>query len=203
MNGRQPASGREDRPGRTVDEQTMPSRAPFASITPDGDTEEALPQTESRARSSRPAASSETVRRNMSRQRRRDTGCEMAVRKILHAEGMRYRVDFRPLTGERFRVDIGWKKYRLAVFIDGCFWHGCPDHGTLPKSNSEWWADKLTANAQRDERTDKVLRANGWTVLRFWEHEEPDLVASSIRRHLKRPVASGGDPTWQPRTQRP
>lgn len=146
------------------------------------------------SRTARPAASSETVRLNMSRQKRRDTGCEMAVRRILHAEGVRYRVDFRPLPDERFRVDIGWRKYKLAVFIDGCFWHGCPDHGTLPKSNSGWWSAKLQANSQRDRRTVETLRSRGWTVLRFWEHEDPDNVASTIRKHLMQRAASGGDP---------
>ncbi|AVM65836.1 very short patch repair endonuclease [Dietzia sp. oral taxon 368] len=149
----------------------------------------------SHPRTGRPAASSETVRANMARQKRRDTGCEMAVRRLLHAAGIRYRVDFRPLPDQRFRVDIGWRNRKLAVFIDGCFWHGCPDHGTLPKNNREWWSDKLRANAQRDRRTDELLRARGWTVLRYWEHEDPDHVASTIRKHLMQRAASGGDPT--------
>lgn len=143
-------------------------------------------------RTKRPAASSETVRVNMSRQKRRDTGCEMAVRRILHAEGIRYRVDFRPLPDERFKVDIGWRKYKLAVFIDGCFWHGCPAHGTLPKSNSDWWFAKLQANSQRDKRTAEVLRSRGWTVLRFWEHEYPAHIASTIQQHLE-PNSTRGD----------
>lgn len=137
-----------------------------------------------RPSSDRPPASSAIVRRNMQRQRRRDTGCEIAVRRILHAAGIRYRVDFRPIPGERFRVDIGWRTRRVAVFIDGCFWHLCPQHGTLPKHNAEWWEAKLRANTVRDRRTDDVLRSYGWTVLRFWEHEEPAIVAATIRMHL-------------------
>lgn len=82
-------------------------------------------------------------------------------------------------------MDIGWKKRRIAVFIDGCFWHLCPEHGTLPKSNAEWWESKLRANTARDRRTDDVLLSHGWTVLRFWEHEEPDHVAETIRTHLR------------------
>lgn len=116
----------------------------------------------------------------MSRQKRRDTGCEMAVRRILHAEGIRYRVDFRPLPDERFRVDIGWRKYKLAVFIDGCFWHGCPDHGTVPKNNRTWWASKLYENQQRDRRVLTTLEDAGWIGVRFWEHEPPHSIAHSI-----------------------
>lgn len=130
----------------------------------------------------------------MQRQKRRDTGCEMAVRRQLHTEGIRYRVDFRPLSDERFRVDIGWKSRRIAVFIDGCFWHACPEHVTIPKRNAEWWETKLMANSARDRRTDEVLRSRGWTVLRFWEHEPPGDVAAAIRTHLKRPAASDDGP---------
>jgi DNA mismatch endonuclease (patch repair protein) len=134
----------------------------------------------------RPPASSDVVRNNMRRQKRRDTGCEMAVRRLLHAAGIRYRVDFRPLPDHRFRVDIGWKHRRIAVFIDGCFWHGCPLHGTLPKSNTEWWIEKLEGNRARDERADSALQAAGWQVLRYWEHESPETVAADIINRLHR-----------------
>jgi DNA mismatch endonuclease (patch repair protein) len=77
-----------------------------------------------------------------------------------------------------------WRSLRLIVFIDGCFWHGCPDHATRPRANSEWWAEKLDANIQRDRRTDAELAARGWTVLRFWEHEEPSAVADAICARL-------------------
>lgn len=131
----------------------------------------------------RPPASNEIVRANMKAQKRRDTACELAIRRLLHAKGVRYRVDFRPLKSERFRVDIGWKNRKLAVFIDGCFWHCCPEHTTLPKANHEWWADKLRKNVERDRRTDAVLMDEGWTVLRFWEHEpHEDVVASILTR---------------------
>lgn len=128
----------------------------------------------------------------MQRQKRRDTGCEMAVRKLLHASGIRYRVDFRPLADQRFRVDIGWKTKQIAVFIDGCFWHGCSEHGTIPKKNSDWWESKLRSNAARDKRTDEVLRSRGWTVLRFWEHEPPTEVVAVIRMNLTRQASSAG-----------
>lgn len=116
----------------------------------------------------------------MQRQKVRDTGCELAVRRLLHGAGIRYRVDFRPLQGERFRADIGWKGRKIAVFIDGCFWHGCPTHGTLPKSNTDWWRNKFEANRARDERANTALAAAGWTVLRYWEHESPDKIVEDI-----------------------
>ncbi|MFI8591057.1 very short patch repair endonuclease [Dietzia maris] len=126
----------------------------------------------------------------MRSQKRRDTGCEMAVRRILHADGVRYRVDFRPLADQKFRVDIGWKSRKVAVFIDGCFWHACPEHLSIPKRNTEWWEAKLKANSDRDARTNSILRARGWTVLRFWEHEPPAGVADVIRTHLRRSAVS-------------
>lgn len=80
----------------------------------------------------------------------------------------------------RCRADIVWRGLRLAVFIDGCFWHGCPEHATRPKANGAWWAEKLDGNIQRDRRTDAELTSRGWTVLRFWEHEQPAAVADAI-----------------------
>lgn len=129
---------------------------------------------------SRPAASSESVRLQMSKQRRRDTQAELLVRKLLHARGVRYRIDARPEPDLRCKADIMWKSLRLVVFIDGCFWHGCPDHASKPKANGEWWAQKLDANVRRDRRTDAELTERGWTVMRFWEHEEPTTVADAI-----------------------
>ena len=130
--------------------------------------------------SKRPAASSDSVRSRMSKQRSRDTQAEIQVRRLLHARGVRYRVDARPEPDLRCKADIVWRALRLTVFIDGCFWHGCPEHATRPKANSEWWAQKLDDNVRRDRRTDLALNARGWTVLRFWEHEEPEAVADSI-----------------------
>lgn len=149
-----------------------------------GDTQplsEAVSSGESRT----PPASSEIVRNNMRRQKRRDTKCELAVRRLLHASGVRYRVDFRPLPDYRFRADIGWKGRKLAVFIDGCFWHGCATHGNIPKSNSLWWVRKFETNEARDRRADDALRAAGWTVIRFWEHERAEDVAAAIIAQLQ------------------
>ncbi|WP_081622573.1 very short patch repair endonuclease [Jongsikchunia kroppenstedtii] len=124
-------------------------------------------------------ASSEGSRRSMQSNRRRDTQPEVRVRRLLHAAGLRYRVDFAPLGGRR-RADIVFTRRQIAVFIDGCYWHGCPEHATLPKRNADYWLPKLKRNIERDRETDASLRAAGWQVLRFWEHEDPDAVSSSI-----------------------
>lgn len=124
-------------------------------------------------------ASSDGSRRSMRANRGRDTTPELAVRRLLHATGLRYRVDFAPLGGRR-RADIVFTRCRIAVFIDGCFWHGCPQHATLPKRNSEYWLPKLERNIARDIETNSALADAGWRVLRFWEHEPPEQVARSI-----------------------
>jgi DNA mismatch endonuclease (patch repair protein) len=112
--------------------------------------------------------------------RRRDTSCEIAVRSALHRSGLRYRVDAKPLANKAIRADIVFSKARVAVFIDGCFWHGCPLHATKPKSNTDWWEAKLAANADRDTRANCALEEGGWLPLRFWEHENPATVAAAI-----------------------
>ncbi|WP_347237962.1 very short patch repair endonuclease [Dietzia sp. B44] len=129
-----------------------------------------------------PTSPSSEVRRRMRRQKTSGTRCEIAVRKILHRRGVRFRVDFQPNPALRTRVDIGWKNIRLAVFIDGCFWHKCPDHFVAPKTNTEWWEAKLNANTERDARITHQLAEQGWEVLRFWEHEDPRHIASEITR---------------------
>jgi len=116
----------------------------------------------------------------MSRQRSKDTGAELAVRRLLHAAGLRYRVEY-PVPGmARRRIDVAFTRTRVAVLIDGCFWHGCPKHATRPKANAEWWREKLDRNMARDRETTEHLIARGWTVLRFWEHESPDTVAARV-----------------------
>ena len=107
----------------------------------------------------------------MSRQRTRDTKPELTLRRELHARGMRFRVGY-PVPGNTRRsIDIAFVGIRLAVFVDGCFWHGCPTHGTWPKTNAEWWENKIEINRARDADTDRLLRAQGWEPLRLWEHE--------------------------------
>ena len=132
-----------------------------------------------------PGTSSEIVSRRMSRAKRRETAPEVALRRVLHSRGLRYRVAY-PIPGQRRRtIDVAFTRRRLAVFIDGCFWHGCPDHGTAPKQNSSWWQTKLKANQARDRDTDAVLESMGWQVLRIWEHEAPEGAADTIQRLLR------------------
>lgn len=119
----------------------------------------------------RPTASSEQVHRRMRLQRRRDTGLEIAYRRALFSYGLRYRVDHR-LAPLRRRADIAFTRWRVAVFLDGCFWHACPLHATLPKTNRNWWRDKLQSNASRDRDTETLLVSQGWRVVRLWEHEK-------------------------------
>jgi len=103
----------------------------------------------------------------------RDTSPEMAVRRLLHDSGLRYRVARRPLPDLRRTADIVFGPTKVAVFIDGCYWHGCPEHFATPKTNSGYWSPKIEGNRLRDRDTDARLNAAGWLVLRFWEHEDP------------------------------
>ena len=120
----------------------------------------------------------------MSRQRRRDTAPEVALRRELHRRGLRFFVDRAPLAGLRRRADLVFPRRRLAVYVDGCFWHRCPVHATDPKNNSEWWAAKLAGNVARDRDTDARLAAGGWTVVRIWEHEDPLVAADRVQNAL-------------------
>ncbi|MEU1123023.1 very short patch repair endonuclease [Streptomyces sp. NPDC005899] len=124
--------------------------------------------------------SSPGVSARMSRQARRDTAPEVAVRKLLHASGYRYRLNERVPNMPRRTIDIAFTRAKVAVFMDGCFWHGCPEHATQPKANATWWRDKLDRNMARDAETTEHLVAAGWTVLRFWEHQSPDRVADEV-----------------------
>lgn len=129
----------------------------------------------------------------MSRQRSRDTDVEMALRRALHASGMRYRVHRKPLKGVRREADILFGPTKVAVFVDGCFWHGCPEHATWPKRNSEFWRTKIEKNQRRDRDTDERLAAAGWLALRVWEHEDPAEAAVRVRAAVKaRQVATRG-----------
>ncbi|MET8025079.1 very short patch repair endonuclease [Streptomyces avermitilis] len=116
----------------------------------------------------------------MSRQGSRDTAPEVAVRRLLHASGLRYRVNVPVPGAPRRTIDIVFGKAKIAIFMDGCFWHGCPQHATQPKANAEWWRTKLDKNMARDRETTDHLRSAGWTVLRFWEHESAEDVARQI-----------------------
>src|SRR5438128_1103917 len=120
-----------------------------------------------------PTASSPQALARMKRQARRDTKPEIALRKALFAGGLRYRVDYKPLPGMRQRADVVFTRAKVAVFVHGCFWHACPVHGTQPKANAAWWADKLAANVTRDAQTHQRLEDAGWDVVTLWEHDDP------------------------------
>ncbi|WP_330251178.1 very short patch repair endonuclease [Nocardia sp. NBC_00565] len=120
----------------------------------------------------------------MARQRRAGTKPELALRRELHRRGLRYFVDRAPLRGQRRRADLVFPRLRVAVYVDGCFWHRCPRHATDPKNNAQWWADKLTGNVARDRATDATLAAAGWRVIRVWEHEDAATAADRVQAVL-------------------
>ncbi|MGC3023389.1 very short patch repair endonuclease [Brevibacterium sp. FAM 24630] len=134
-------------------------------------------------------ASSDHARRTMRANKRRDTKPELALRSILHARGLRFRVDTSPVKGIRTRADIVFSKAKVAVFVDGCFWHGCPEHFIMPKTNTDYWSAKIGRNRDRDEASDIALAAVGWKPIRVWEHEDPaaaaDLVESEWREKVR------------------
>lgn len=107
----------------------------------------------------------------MQSNRPRTTKPETTLRAALHREGLRFRKHLRPVRGSRQEVDIAFTRVKLAVFVDGCFWHGCPAHATFPVTNQAWWAAKLANNRERDRRFNELLKQDGWTVMRLWEHE--------------------------------
>ena len=125
--------------------------------------------------------------RLMARVRNRDTGPELELRRTLWSRGLRYRLTVR-LPGS---PDLVFKRPRVAVFVDGCFWHVCPEHGSIPKTNSVFWSTKLAQNRERDDRVDRSLRDRGWTVLRFWEHEvfgDLERVVETIEHAVREPI---------------
>ena len=112
--------------------------------------------------------------------RRRDTKPEVEIRRRLHAMGLRYRTDMRPEKSVRRHADIVFTKAKIAVFVDGCFWHGCAEHFIMPKTNRDYWENKSRTNMERDLNTNQKLKAAGWQVIRVWEHDPPDKAAAMI-----------------------
>lgn len=125
-------------------------------------------------------ASSPLVRRIMQANRAAETGPERRIRSLLFRMGLRYRKQYPAPPNGRSRIDIAFPRERVAVFINGCFWHGCPEHATWPKRNAEYWSAKVLANRQRDASIDAALSEAGWLVLRIWEHEDPSTAAARI-----------------------
>jgi DNA mismatch endonuclease, patch repair protein len=134
----------------------------------------------------RPPPLNAHVTAQMSRMPRASTGPELAIRRELHRRGLRFRVNYRALPG---RPDVAFTRARIAVFVDGCFWHRCPEHGTLPKNNREWWLVKLDRNVERDREKDLLLEGAGWAVIHLWEHDDP-IAASDRIQDLWRSLTS-------------
>lgn len=118
-------------------------------------------------------ATSPATRKSMQGNRSRDTAPEMAVRRALHALGLRYRVCARPLADARQTADVVFRPARVAVEVRGCFWHGCAEHYRCPSSHTDYWSDKIQRNMHRDQENDQRLREAGWLVEVVWEHEDP------------------------------
>nr|WP_089850111.1 very short patch repair endonuclease [Halomonas saccharevitans] len=133
---------------------------------------------------SKPKPSSPDVSSRLRRTRQKVTSAEMLLRRELHRRGLRYRVGYKVISKPRRVADIVFTRQRLAVFVDGCFWHGCPLHGTWPKNNAEFWRDKIETNRRRDCDTNSRLSEAGWTVVRVWEHEPPPEAADRIEHAL-------------------
>ncbi len=126
----------------------------------------------------------------MQANRSRDTRLELEVRSAVHARGLRYRVAIRPVASVRRSADLVFTRARVAVFLDGCFWHGCPEHFRLPATNPEYWGPKIATNAARDAETDRLLASEGWLVLRFWEHTVAVEAATRIEGAVRERLAS-------------
>lgn len=153
-----------------------------------GDKGEKLPKGCAAGGDEYPYPTSEAASAVMRGNKKTNTRPELAVRRLVHARGLRYRVNCRVALPElKVRPDLVFSKAKVAVFIDGCFWHGCEEHGTRPRSNRTYWNSKIARNKERDTRIDAALRANGWVVLRAWEHEAPEVVAATIARTIRGP----------------
>ena len=129
---------------------------------------------------------SEETSSRMAATRARDNPRERRIRSALHRRGLRFRIHYAAPGITRRSIDIAFPRAKLAVFCDGCFWHGCPVHGTTPKSNRSWWLEKIQTNVRRDANTDARLRDAGWQVLRLWEHLSDEDAVESVLRCLDR-----------------
>lgn len=132
-----------------------------------------------------------SVSRRMAATRGRDNLCEKTLRSLLHRMGLRYRTHCSLMPGTKRSVDITFSGARVAVFVDGCFWHGCPKHGTWPKRRADWWRQKIESNRRRDLDTNSRLALLGWKVVRIWEHDDPHTAAEMIKRLVLRRRSRG------------
>ncbi|WP_081809622.1 DNA mismatch endonuclease Vsr [Amycolatopsis keratiniphila] len=131
-------------------------------------------------------ATSPAVRASMRGNRGKDTRPEIRLRKLLHSRGFRYRVSAKPLAGIRRTADLVFSRARVAVFVDGCYWHGCPEHHRPATTNADFWRKKIEGNRERDLETNRLLKEAGWRVIRAWEHEDPEDVARRVGDLVRR-----------------
>ena len=165
------------------------------------DTRETAASTTNREPERTPPTPKVSVR--YSRQRRSGTAPELLLRQELHRRGRRFRVQMRIAGLPRRRVDLAFTRWRFVVFVDGCFWHGCPVHGVLPGTNRDWWTWKLARNHDRDVDTDERLRSLGWEVLRVWEHVSPGDATDEVEACLVSLGAPGSSGRARPDRERP
>ncbi|MFJ8271898.1 very short patch repair endonuclease [Streptomyces sp. NPDC094154] len=130
-------------------------------------------------------ATSAGTRASMRSNRGRDTKPERRLRSALHKQGLRYRVSVRPVPTLRRTADLLFTRYKVAVFVDGCYWHGCPVHGSMPSSNRDFWVAKIEGNKRRDAETDRLLVEQGWFVVRAWEHTAIEDAVTLVRLALE------------------
>lgn len=126
--------------------------------------------------------SSSDASRRMAKVRQTGTDAELVLRREMYRIGLRYRIGYEVLRKPRRIADVAFPGRKIAVFVDGCFWHGCPEHATWPKRNADFWRQKIETNRRRDADTNARLQANGWTALRFWSHESPVEAAQTVAR---------------------
>jgi DNA mismatch endonuclease (patch repair protein) len=134
----------------------------------------------SKKRTGNPIPSSEAALKRMQAAKPRDTAPEKALRSALHRKGLRFRIDQKPIKELNRKADIVFRSVKVVVFVDGCFWHGCPIHGTLAKANPEFWKNKIEQNRARDLDTNRQLKKAGWRIVRVWEHENPEKASQGI-----------------------
>ena len=180
----QPARTREEIDGKGADARRKIDESHCDRRYLDDELKSGRPQ-----RSADPQPSSSRARAVMRGTKGRDTVPEIALRRAVHALGLRYRVGVRPVADLRRTADLVFSKAKVAVFLDGCFWHGCPQHYIPAQKNAAWWADKIDRNRSRDLDTTAQLVAQGWTVLRFWEHEDPQAAAQQVEAAVCVPKA--------------
>jgi DNA mismatch endonuclease, patch repair protein len=138
--------------------------------------------TELKSGTRNPSPSSEAALKRMLAAKPRDTAPEKALRSALHNKGLRFRIDQKPIKELNRRADIVFRSAKVAVFVDGCFWHGCPIHGTQAKANAEFWRNKIEQNQMRDLDTNAQLKKAGWRIVRVWEHDDPQKASQNIYR---------------------